>query len=85
MRIWPPIPNLNFHFKILETQIEHLALAVMEQSSRPILSDIEDDDIWDFDIVTLSFKEELSCLTLVETKKNELVIEGESLLKKNAS
>ena len=53
----------------------------MEQSSRPLLSDIEDDDIWDFDIVTLSFKEELSSPTLVEMKKNELVIKGESLLK----
>ena len=50
-------------------------------SSRPLPTDIEDDDIWDFDIVPLSFEKELLSPTLVEKKDNELVIKEELLLK----
>ena len=59
-----------------------LALAIKQKSSMPFPSDIEDDDIWECDIVPLSFEEELLDPTLVEEKKNELAIEEESLLKK---
>ena len=57
---------------------------LQEQSSRPLPSGIkdEDDDIWDFEIVNLSFEEEILGPTLVEKKDNELVIEKESLLEK---
>ena len=40
-----------------------------------------DDGICDFNIVTLSFEEELSGPSLVEKKNNELVIKEELLLK----
>ena len=40
----------------------------------------EDDGIRDFEIVNLSFEEELPSPTLVEKKDNEIVIEEEPLL-----
>ena len=51
-----------------------------EQSSRPLPSDIEDDDIWECESVTVSFKEELPSPTLVENKDNEITIEEKPLL-----
>ena len=70
--------------KILENRIGQLALAIKEQSLRPLLSNIEyeDDEIWDFEIVTLTFEEKLVGPTLVKGKNNEFVIEEEQLLEK---
>ena len=63
------------------TKMEDLTLALKEQSSRPLPSDIEDKDIWEYERVPLSF--DIPDQTLVEKEKNnELVIEEESLLEK---
>ena len=69
--------NTNATLRNLETQIRDLTLALEEESSRPLPSDIEDDGI-----VTLSFEEELLGPALVEKKDDELVIEEEPLLDK---
>ena len=74
--------NINATLKSLETQIRQLPLATNEKYSRPLLNDIEDDEIRECDIVPLSFEEELLGLTLVEEKENEFAIEEESLLKR---
>ena len=66
----------------METQIGQLALAINEKYSSSLSSDIEDDDIRECDVVTLSFEVELPGLTMVEKKEKELAIEEESLLKK---
>ena len=57
-------------------------MAMNEKSSWPLSNNIEDDDIWDFEIVTSRFEEKLSGLILVEYKDNELFIEEEPILKK---
>ena len=72
--------NVNATFQNLESQIGLLALAIKQQSSRPIPSINEDDDIWECDLVPLSFDEKISSPVLVEKKDNELVIKEESLL-----
>ena len=72
--------NVNATFKDLESQIGLLALAIKQQSSRPIPSINEDDDIWECDLVPLSFDEKILSPVLVEKKDNELVIKEESLL-----
>ena len=71
--------NTNADLKNVETQIRDLTLALEKQSSRPLLSDIEDEDMWECESVTLSFEEELLSQTLVEKKDNELAIEEEPL------
>ena len=80
------LSKIEFNFRTtmesLETQDGHLAMAMNEQSSWPLPNNIEDDDIWDFEIVPSRFEEKLSGLILVEYKDNELVIEEEPILKK---
>ena len=71
--------GLNAILKSLETQMGDLTLALKEKSLRPLLSDIEDKDIWEYERVPLSF--DILGQTLVKKEKdNELVIEEEPLL-----
>ena len=44
-----------------------LTLALKEQSSMPLLSDIEDEDIWEYERMPLSF--DILGQTLVEKRK----------------
>ena len=69
--------NVNATLKTLESQIGLLALAIKDQSLRPLSSDNEDKDISEWDKVPLSFEEEFQNLTLVEENKNEFEIEEE--------
>ena len=66
--------NMSATLKTLETLVGQPTHAMNEISSRPLMSDTEDDDMWECDIVTFSFEEELSSLTLVEEDENELAI-----------
>ena len=56
--------NKNSTLKNLETQIRDLTLALEEESSRPLLCDIEDDNIWECERVTLIIDEEFFSLTI---------------------
>ena len=47
--------GLNSILKSLETQMEDLTLELKERSSRPLPSNIEDKDIWEYERVPLSF------------------------------
>ena len=69
--------------KTLENQIGQLALAINEISLRALPSYIEDDDMWECNIVASSFEEELLSLILVEEDENELAIEKEPLMQVN--
>ena len=53
--------NMTTSMKNIENNIRKLVLAIKKQSSRPLMSEIEDeaDDIWDFEILNLSFEEEI--------------------------
>ena len=62
----------------MEIQAKGIAKAIKEQSSRQLSSDIKNDDIREFENVTLSLEEELTSLTLVE--KNELAIEDKYIM-----
>ena len=77
----------------ITTQAEELAKFIKEQPSRKLLSDIKNDDIQDFESITVSLEEELSSPTLdkdkgiMECDKMPLILEGEfqdsSLVKNN--
>ena len=66
--------NMSSTLKTLETLVGQPTYAMNEISSRPLMSDIEDDDMWECEIVTFSFEEELPGSTLVEKDENELTI-----------
>ena len=66
----------------LENPIGQLAHALEEQYSRPLPSDMKDEDKRECNFVPLSFKEEIQESTLVEEKKNELANEEEQLVEK---
>ena len=66
----------------LENPIDQLAHALEKQYSRPLPSDIRDEDKRECNFVLSSFKEEIQDLTLVEEKKNELSNEEELLMEK---
>ena len=58
----------------LENPIGQLAHALEEQYSRPLPSDIKDEDKRECDFVPLSFKEEIQEPTLVEEKRMNLLM-----------
>ena len=64
----------------LDNPIGQLAHALEVQYSRPLPSDIKDEDIRESYFVPLSFEEEIQDLALVEEKKNELANEEELLV-----
>ena len=66
----------------LENPIGQLAHALEEQYSRPLPSDVKDEDKRECNFVLLSFEEEIQDPTLVEEKKNELANEKELLWKR---
>ena len=66
----------------VENPIGRQAHASKEQYSRPLPSDIKDEDKRECDFEPLSFKEEIQEPTLVEEKKNELDNEEEQLVEK---
>ena len=68
--------------KNLENPISQRAHALEEQYSRPLPSDIKDEDKREYNFVPLSFEEEIQEPTLVEEKKNELANEEELLVEK---
>ena len=74
------VTNEEAHGTNIEIPIGQLAHALEEQYSRPLLSDIKDEDIRECNFVPLSFEEEIQDLTFVEEKKNELANEEDLLV-----
>ena len=66
----------------LEDPIGQLAHALEKQYSRPLPSDIKDEDKIKCNFVPLSFVEEIQDPTLIEEKKNELANEEVLLVEK---
>ena len=70
----------------LAIQAKELEIVIMEQPSRKILSDTKNEDIREYESITLSLEDELSSLTL-ECDKAPMILAGEfqvpSLVEKN--
>ena len=68
------VTNEEALVKNLENQIGQLAHTLEELYSRPLTSDIKDEDIGERNFVPLSFEEEIQDPTLVEEKRMNLLI-----------